>query len=87
MRARSPLIVALVTVLGLSATSLLSAQQPFGFGPRPDYDLVVPAFTDAEVTRLVSTLDALLSVKKEPVTWTADAAYTLWDFARHLQSA
>lgn len=87
MRARSPLIVAFVTALGLLATSPISAQQPFGFGPRPDYDLVVPGFTDTEVTRLVSTLDALLSVRKEPVAWTADAAYTLWDFARHLQSA
>src|SRR5262249_8706783 len=58
-----------------------------GFGPRPDYDLVVPAFSDADVTRLIGTLDSLLAVKKEPTAWTADAAYTLWDFARHLQTA
>ena len=74
--------------LGLSVAAPVSAQQlPFGFGPRPEYDLVVPYFTDAELTRLVSTLDALLSVRREPTAWTADAAYTLWEFGRHLQSA
>jgi peroxiredoxin len=72
--------------LGLSATASISAQQP-GFGPRPDYDIIVPRFADAEVTRLVGTLDAMLAVKKEPTAWAADAAYTLWDFARHLQTA
>lgn len=86
MRARSPHVAALVVALGLLAAAPLSAQQP-GFGPRPDYDIVVPQFADADVTRLMSTLDTMLARKKEPTAWAADAAYTLWDFARHLQSA
>ena len=72
--------------LGLCAVAPISAQQP-GFGPRPEYDIVVPWFADAEVTRLMGTLDTLLAAKKEPTAWAADAAYTLWDFARHLQSS
>ena len=87
MRFRSPYVIALVTAVGLCTAAPLAAQQPSGFGPRPEYEFVVPGFTDAEVTRLLTTLDSLLAVKKEPTTWAADAAYTLWDFARHLQSA
>lgn len=86
MQARSPHVIALVMALGLSALAPLSAQQP-GFGPRPDYDIVVPWFADADVSRLMGTLDTLLAKKKDPAAWTTDAAYTLWDFARHLQTA
>ena len=86
MHVRSPRVIALLMALGLSAVAPISAQQP-GFGPRPDYDIVVPRFADAEVTRLLGTLDTMLAVKKEPTVWATDAAYTLWDFARHLQTA
>jgi peroxiredoxin len=86
MHVRSPRVIALLIALGLSAAAPISAQQP-GFGPRPDYDIVVPWFADADVARLMSTLDTMLARKNEPAAWATDAAYTLWDFARHLQSA
>ncbi len=47
MHVRSPRVIALLMVLGLSAAAPISAQQ-FGFGPRPDYDIIVPRFADAE---------------------------------------
>jgi peroxiredoxin len=88
MRVRSPHVIPLAMALGLSVAAPLAAQQQIaGFGPRPVYDLVVPPISDAELTRLVATLDSLLAVKKEPTAWMADATYTLWDFARHLQAA
>jgi peroxiredoxin len=86
MHVGSPRVIALLMALGLSAAVPISAQQP-GFGPRPDYDIIVPRFADAEVNRLLGALDTMLAVKKEPTAWAADAAYTLWDFARHLQIA
>ena len=57
-------------------------QQPIGFDERPNLKLVTPVFTNADLTRLTETLDALLS---------SDASHgtidlTLWHFARRLQS-
>ena len=63
MHVRSPRVIALLMVLGLSAAAPISAQQ-FGFGPRPDYDMIVPRFGDADVARLLTTLDTMLAVKR-----------------------
>jgi peroxiredoxin len=56
------------------------------FGSRPTHDIVVPWFSDAELTRLVTKLDAALVGAKAPSAWGADAPFTLWGFARQLQT-
>ena len=48
--------------------------------------MVVPAFTDAEVTTLVATLDRLLAAESSPADWQQRAPDILWQFARRLQS-
>lgn len=86
MHVRSPLVVPLVISVGLVLSQALAAQTPVDFGSRPTHDLVVPWFSDAELTRLVTKLDAALVGEKTPSAWSADASFTLWAFARQLQS-
>ena len=77
---------ALVLVFCALAPGFASAQSFSAFGPRPSPELVVPAFTDAEVTTLVATLDRLLAAESSPADWPQRAPDILWQFARRLQS-
>jgi peroxiredoxin len=85
MKARIALGSVLTAYWFSLGASHLTAQQLVGFGESPSYDIVVPAFTDREVTRLVTTLDARLSTEQDPAKWESDAT-TLRDFTRRLQA-
>jgi peroxiredoxin len=62
-----------------------SAQSPAApFGKPPSFDVVVPAFTDADVARFTATLDSLLSARPADASSIDDAA--IWDVARGLQT-
>jgi peroxiredoxin len=87
MKPRSLLILALTMCVCVLAAGRVTAQRLAGFGPRPTFDLRAPSFSDRDVARLVTTLDSMLAVKENPDAWTSDAAFTLWDFGRHLQAA
>ena len=77
---------ALVLVFCALAPGFASAQSFSAFGPKPSPELIVPAFTDAEVTTLVATLDRLLAAESSPAAWQQRAPDILWQFARRLQS-
>ena len=77
---------ALVLVFCALASGFASAQSFSAFGPRPSPELVVPAFSDAEVTSLVTTLDRLLADHPSPDAWQQRAPDIFWQFARRLQS-
>jgi peroxiredoxin len=62
-----------------------SGQAPAApFGKAPSFDVIVPAFTDAEITRFTTTLDAQLSARPATASSLDDAA--IWDVARALQT-
>jgi len=63
----------------------LDAQQAFGFD-KPTYNLVVPQFTDRQVTQLLATLDTLLAGPTTPAAWKENASATLTEFRRRLQT-
>lgn len=54
------------------------------FGKAPTFDVVVPAFTDADIARYTATLDSLLSTRPAAASSIDDAA--IWDVARGLQT-
>jgi peroxiredoxin len=47
------------------------AQDDIGFKPIPSRDIVVPAFSDADVQDLIATLDALVAHEQSPEKWDA----------------
>jgi peroxiredoxin len=62
-----------------------SAQSPAApFGKAPSFDVIVPAFTDAEIARFTTTLDSQLSTRLATASSIDDAA--IWDVARGLQT-
>jgi peroxiredoxin len=61
------------------------AQQQVAFGERPNREVVLPQFTDADVARLVSTLDAVLPADPPNDYWSDAARMPLWEFVRRLQ--
>jgi peroxiredoxin len=61
------------------------AQAP-DFGTGPSYDIAVPAFSDAEIGRLLSALDAKLALNRAKASWSREAQSTLADFGRRLQT-
>jgi peroxiredoxin len=54
------------------------------FGKAPSFDLTVPAFTDADISRFTTTLDAMLTSRPAEATSVDDAR--IWDVARGLQT-
>jgi peroxiredoxin len=82
MRAWAALVLVFCALAGVAA----SAQSFPAFGPRPSADLVVPPFTDAELTTLVATLDRLVGADPSPDAWQQRGPDILWQFARRLQS-
>jgi len=81
---RSPLRTALVTSLTLFLTAAAAAAQEAdtGFPERQVLTLDVPAFQNAELTKLTTTLDRLLAAPAGP----SEAGVTLWNFGRQLQA-
>jgi thiol-disulfide isomerase/thioredoxin len=86
MHARNaPTGLVLLPLLVLVPAFAAAGQQPAGFGERPSRELVLPEFSDRDVTRLIETLDAILPPVQAAPDW-GDAARTrLWDFVRRLQ--
>jgi peroxiredoxin len=84
MALRVWLSVAVGCVLVVGAASAQQAYTSFGFKSQPD--LIAPAFSDAEISGLMTTLDYLLAKPVEPNRWTAQATNDLWQFARRLQT-
>ena len=74
----------LSAILVLGSVVSIGAQQAFGL-EKPLYNLVVPAFTDKQVTQLVTTLDAQLAKPAKPEKWVESARSTLSEFGRRLQ--
>ena len=62
------------------------AQAPDSFGNAPSYDIAVPAFSDAEIGRLLSALDAKLALNRARASWSREAQSTLAEFGRRLQT-
>ena len=80
---RSFLVPLLIALLASGASA--AGQQPAAFGERPTRELVLPQFTDADVTELVETLDVVLPANLPPIQWGQAAKAPLWDFVRRLQ--
>lgn len=81
------LLLLFVSVSVVSSATRVEAQQAFGFDKPTLYNLVVPQFTDRQVTQLITTLDALLGTSSGPGQWTDSARTTLPEFSRRLQTA
>ena len=71
---------------GAATTQVVDAQAFTAFDTRPATELVVPAFTDAEVNALLGTLDRLLAAKVDAKDWRDRATDSLWQFARRIQA-
>lgn len=73
----------------LIAAAPTVAQEDIGFKPVPNRDIVVPAFSDAEVDELIATLDSLLAREKDPANrsappWQASSRVHFWRFSNRL---
>ncbi len=82
---RSPLPAGLLTVLLIFAAGLPGAfagDDVPEFPERQQFKLVPAAFTDAQIAKLTTTLDAILAADPDPAHW----AQPLWEFARRLQA-
>jgi peroxiredoxin len=91
---RAPHLLLLITCAGLAcgqatgwgvrvaAEPAQSTAAPFG--KAPSFDVVVPAFSEADVSRFTATLDSLLSTRPATASSIDDAA--IWDVARGLQT-
>ena len=77
---------AVIVVLALTGVAG-SAQSFAAFGFKPPADLVAPAFSDAEIAGLTSTLDRLLAAAgSDPARRDDTAADALRQYARRLQT-
>jgi peroxiredoxin len=86
VRAISVTSFLLVLVMASLATVEPAAgQQTVAFGQRPTRELILPQFTDDDVTQLVETLDQVLPGSLPPADWGEAARAPLWDFVRRLQ--
>jgi peroxiredoxin len=91
---RAPHLLLLVTGLGLACglaaewggrVAAEPAQSPAApFGKAPSFEVVVPAFTDADVARFTATLGSQLSTRPATASSVDDAA--IWDVARGMQT-
>jgi peroxiredoxin len=68
-------------------TAPLAAQSYAAFGARRTADFSAAAFTDQDITGLLTTLDRVLASAPLGPGWRAAAADALWQFARRAQSA
>lgn len=81
----SQLSLCLSVVWIITRAAVAAGQEPAGFGERPTREIVLPEFSDAEISRLVATLDALLPAQAPPDGWGPAARLPLWEFVRRLQ--
>jgi peroxiredoxin len=91
---RSPHLLLLVACAGVACVlasgwgvrvAAQAAQAPAApFGKAPSFDVIVPAFTDADIAGFTTTLDAQLSMRPATASSIDDAA--TWDVARALQT-
>src|SRR5687767_15982169 len=65
------------------ASPVVQAQSYSAFGFKPPADLIVPAFSDEELSGLMVTLDRLVGDQTSPSGQSGDA---LWQFGRRLQT-
>lgn len=79
-------IGAVAAFWALAGPSVAVAQSFEAFAAKTGYEIVVPAFTDQEVTKLLDTLDRLLAGDTDAGKWPAHAGDVLWQFARRLQT-
>jgi peroxiredoxin len=89
MHVRSPRVVMLFSVC-LAASAIFAAraraQQPLGFAEPASRDLVTPPFSDADVDRLMETLEGAWGVSPDSTDPTADPELQLWKFTRWIQT-
>ncbi len=72
-------------LLSVAAAPAL-AQEDIGFATVKPHEIVVPSFTDAQVTSLLTTLDTLLARQKDPSKWAKDADIHFWRLMNRLQT-
>lgn len=75
-------LLSLAACLFVAAPAL--AQEDIGFKPVPSRDIVIPAFSDADVQALIVTLDSLLAREKDPEKWVASSRIHVWRFSNRL---
>jgi peroxiredoxin len=62
------------------------AQEDIGFAPVKQHEIVIPAFTDAQVSGLLTTLDSMLGKQKDLAKWAKDADIHFWRLMNRLQT-
>lgn len=67
------------------AAAPAAAQEDIGFKPVPDRDIVLPPHSDADVEKLIATLDSLLAREKDPAAWAKSGRIHFWRFLNRLQ--
>jgi peroxiredoxin len=60
--------------------------EDIGFAPVPDRTITTPAFSDAYVSGLLTTLDALLAKQTDPQKWAKDGGLHFWRLMNRLQT-
>jgi thiol-disulfide isomerase/thioredoxin len=75
-------------ILAVSIPTVAWAKQDgdIGFAPVPPHSIATPAFTDAEVSGLLSTLDSLIAKVPKTGTLTKDASLHFWRLMNRLQT-
>jgi peroxiredoxin len=72
--------------LCIAHAQAVNAQQVNAFGQRPNRDIVVPVFADADVTRALATLDARLAAVADGEGRDARAERVYFELTRYLQT-
>ena len=80
-----PAIHIFVTAAALVCAAPAFAQDTIGFFDRPGFTVEASPFSDREVSNLLTTLDALLSVEKDQDAQRTSTERHLADFVRQLQ--
>jgi thiol-disulfide isomerase/thioredoxin len=86
MRLSRALCCAVLVVAGALRPGLACAQEDIGFAPVPPHSIVTPAFTDAQVSGLLGTLDSLLAKLKNADSWAKDSSLHFWRLMNRLQT-
>jgi len=76
-----------LVILALSLPTIAWAQDgDIGFAPVPPHSITVPPFTDAQVSGLLTTFDALIAKVPKTGTLTKDASLHFWRLMNRLQT-
>lgn len=71
--------------LALAPVAAFAQQEDIGFAPVPERVIAMPDFTDAHVSGLLKTLDALVSKQTDADKWSKDASLHFWRLMNRLQ--